>query len=412
MQDLKNLVDYHFNDTEPIRKQFVAKCAEISKLSGVQIDPYYYFEQFDNFSGSIAYFADIQTELYAKLKTKYPELEFGIRGRTKAPLNYYEKVIKKLIQNPFEKPKIYDQFANKIFLMSVQYSIDSINIEDEKVQIESDKELFDIDINDCFDFLYKNSIRAVLVEDLSNIIIDNGEVFILFLDKEDNTTKKLPLSNAIHYRKSSKDDLVPYCYEIRKDILEFYETKKFERKKTKNYIKSPKESGYESIQDSYYSTEYDVGIETQIKTFDMDKNAKDDPMQCRTTYKPGVKDLNNNSIYRVPKYALTTGRKDTNIPLTYTPAEDVCFKYTFDFLKEDYLKLKVNNFDFQKTFGMSKEDYSNSYEKKFRMSKEDYIKWKAHHFSYEKAFGMSKEEFESRPLFKKVEDIPSEEIEK
>lgn len=333
-------IDYH---AEMVLKQFEKKCAVLNKKYNSNIDPNYYISQFNLYNSSIRYFSQVQEDLYVKLKESFPNVDFGIRGRTKTALSYFDKVLKKLEKNPFEIAEVLDQFANKIFVRSVIFPIDKIRHHyDGTFSISSGLYNLNFIKGDAFTFDTdsKNSdspSTVVLKNPSEQIIKKEGQVFIKDLDS--GVIRNI--ANA-ELKRSNKNSLVPYLYEMRKISSEFYSDLGFERRKIKDYIVVPKSSGYSALQDSFYSFELNLGIETQFKTQDMETASKEDPKQARNTYKKGSREINQNTLYQVPHYALTTCvyTKDKNKikPITYLPSDDKCLEYTFHITKQDYLK--------------------------------------------------------------------------
>lgn len=329
-----------FNDTEDIYKQFEKKCAHLSKISGIIIKPFDYKLQYEIHEASINDYIDLQTELYEILYNKYSQLEFGMSGRFKSPFSHYEKVIRKFIdlieKDDLRPVEILDDFAMKIFIRSITYPVDKVSIDSEGIYIDCGPDEFRIsdnpDAQDAFEFDYKGKIINVLVENgQSNIWIDGRVPYISTTLNDEKIT--LPLNSAIQYKRSNKEDLVPYCYSIPKDVEEFYNSKGFITKKRKDYIARPKESGYSSNQYSFFSEEQNLGVECQIRTQDMEKYNN---LERELGYKPSEKTISANSLSKTPRFVLTTKFPDGVHTYAMTDAE--CFEYIFGMSLKDYSK--------------------------------------------------------------------------
>lgn len=325
-----------WNDIEPIYKQFEKKCSILTRLSGIIINPNDYQLQYELHASSMDSYISFQTDLYKTLYEKYPNLEFGMSGRLKSHFSHYEKVIRKFIElierDEFRVVEILDDYAIKIFILSINYPIDKISIDIEGIYIDSGADEFRINDKDTFEFLYDGkSLNIPVKDEQSNIWIDNGVPYICtnYNDKE----IVLPLSTAITYKRSNKEDLVDYCYEIQKDIESFYNSKGFDTKKRKDYISRPKASGYSSRQCSFYSEEESLGIECQIRTYDMECFSNE---ERKIKYKPNEQKLSSNSLKKISRFVLTTRFGDGYKTYAMTDAE--CFEYIFGMSLQDYRK--------------------------------------------------------------------------
>lgn len=117
---------------------------------------------------------------------------------------------------------------------------------------------------------------------------------------------------------------------------------------TKDYIKNPKENGYQSlhilVEDS---TNTDCSYETQIRTFDMEEYSKKDEAAHRA-YKPRL--FNDKSTLRVPKYSTISPFVDSNgdpimVDLTLKEAFYHFYNVSFDQYKSELTEIqKVINF--------------------------------------------------------------------
>lgn len=336
-----------FNDDEDIYKQFEKKVAYINRLTGLKINPVDYKLQYELHEASMPDYMELQRKLYEMIYIKHPELEFGMSGRLKSPLSHYEKVIRKFIElikkDNFKPVEILDDYAIKIFIFSVDYAIDKVSVDTEGIYIDSGTDEFRIDditnetdenknAQDAFEFVYDDSTINVLVEkDLTNISIINDIPYISA--KIGNVDVNLRLDTATKYKRSHKEDLVPYCYSIQREVEEFYNSNGFDTKKRKDYIARMKESGYSSLQCSFYSEEQDLGLECQIRTQDMEKFNNQERMYG---YKPNEKKLSANSLGKTPHFVLTTLFPDGVHNYAMTDSE--CFEYMYGITLKEYRK--------------------------------------------------------------------------
>lgn len=333
-------------DTEPIYKQFEKKCATLSKISGVIINPNEYQLQYNLHASSMDSYISFQTELYENLYGKYPNLQFGMAGRLKSPFSHYEKVIRKFVdlfeKDRYETVEILDDYAIKIFIMSVNYPITKVDTDSKGIYVDSDTDEFRISDNDVFEFKFgKKIINVPVKENKSNIFISNGIPYITtIIDKEIT----LPLKEAVTYKRSNKEDLVDYCYDFQKDVEQFYNSKGFQTKKRKDYISRPKPSGYSSRQCSFYSEEEGLGIECQIRTYDMERYSNE---ERKYGYKPDEKKISQNSLNKISRFTLTTKFPD-GVVYTYPMTDAECFKYIFGVPLQDYRKQMKPTLKFKK----------------------------------------------------------------
>lgn len=336
-----------FNDEEDVYKQFEEKVAYINILTGLNIIPTDYKLQYELHESSMSDYMEMQKKLYEMIHKKHPNLEFGMAGRLKSPLSHYEKVIRKFIElikkNNFKIVEIYDDYAIKIFIFSIDYDIDKVSVDTEGIYIDSGTDEFRIDdvanetienINaqDAFEFDYKGEKINVLVDkDLKNISIVNEIPYIC--TKIEGEDINLKLDTATKYKRSHKEDLVPYCYTIQKELEEFCNSNGFDTKKRKDYIARIKESGYSSLQCSFYSEEEDLGLECQIRTQDMEKFNN---QERKDGYKPNEKKLSSNSLGKTPHFVLTTLFEDGVYNYAMTDSE--CFEYMYGISLKEYRK--------------------------------------------------------------------------
>lgn len=340
----------NFNDDEDIYQQFEKKCLYLSKLSGMKIDPTYYKLQYEIQEASIHDYVELQTEIYKTIDRKFPQIDFGMSGRLKSPFSYYEKIIRKYInlieKDEFVIVEVLDDFAMKIFVSSINYPVDKISVDDDGIYIDSGPDEFRISepnnieypvknklVTDAFEFDYNGKRITVIVEDgMSNVYIDNKIPYICTTINNEKVT--LPLNSAITYKKSHKEDLVPYCAAIQDTVQDFLNSQGFMTKKRKDYIKHPKQSGYSSMQWSYYSEEQSLGLELQTRTYDMDAHSD---WEHGVGYKPNEHNISSNSLNKVPRFVLTTKFPDGIHSLQMTEAE--CFEYIYHMSLKDYRKL-------------------------------------------------------------------------
>ncbi len=354
----------NFNNDEDIYKQFERKCKYLSKLSGIKIDSAYYKLQYEIQEASINDYVELQTQIYKIIDEKFPELDFGISGRLKSPFSYFEKIIKKFVtlieKDEFAMVEVLDTFAMKAFVTSVNYQVDKISVDSDGIYIDSGRDEFRISdpivldvpyknklVTDAFEFNYNGKKITVLVEEsLRNVWIDNNKIpYICTTVNDEKIT--LPLNNAITYKKSHKEDLVPYCSAIQETVQDFLNSKGFDTKKRKDYIKHPKPSGYSSMQSSYYSEEQSLGVEFQTRTYDMELYSN---WERSMVYKPNEHKISSNSLDMVPRYILTTNFNNSIESLQMSEAE--CFEYLYHMSLKDYRKLMKyrteNNNDLEK----------------------------------------------------------------
>lgn len=346
-----------WNDDEPIYKQFEEKCATLSKLSGLVIDPYTYQVQYEAQKSSVDYYMDSQSELYGFLYNKYPNVEFAMAGRLKSPFSYYEKVIRKYIEqlskDEFRIVEVLDVYAIKVFLLNINYPVDKVSIDTEGIYIDSGPNEFRIDKDDCFEFIHEGkAITALVNEGATNVYVDNSTPRIC--TTRNNEDFDFPLNKATTYKKSSKEHLTKYCYKFQEDIATFYNDRKFTTRKMKDYIASPKASGYSSLQWSFYSEEESLGIECQTRTYDMEKFNN---IEHEEVYKPNEHELTRNALKKVPRFALTTR---TNFSeegyTTWRWDEAECFEYLFGTSLKEYRKKMQPTVEFKKDNSGEKRD--------------------------------------------------------
>ena len=394
----KGTKEYHYVADDYIQPQidkFIKKCNNLNKIYNSKIDPNFYIKQFRNYhdklenlptdnpikyyiqippshekyntlksyeliytpktSSSIEYSSFLQNELFKYLKFLYPELDFAIRGRTKTAKSNFDKLAEKLEDDPYNTVKINDEFANRIFIHSRNVPIENLYFDQDGIHICSGLEDLLISKGDVIHFPQETGLHSILVNDLSILkqqkkydTKNQSTINDVFIDipSNDGLTNSISIKNCI-CEKSSSDILIPYCYKLKQAISTFYNSIGFSLLKEKDYIATPKPNGYTSLQDSYILDLFGLTIETQIMTADMQKASKEDPKQSRNTYNVGSRELNEDSVYQVPRYALTTLFEHISSPQsphdvicqTYVPDDDNCFYYTFKKSFSDYVSL-------------------------------------------------------------------------
>ncbi len=337
----KRLLDW--NDEEPIFKQFEKKCSTLSKISGMQIDPYQYQSQYETHKIARETYKTLQTDLYRSIYEKYPEIEFGMAGRIKSPFSHYEKVIRKYIElfkrDEFKPVEILDDFAIKLFIFYHNYQIDKVSTDSEGIYIDSGPDEFRIELGDCFVFNYGEKQHIAIVKEekvrqktKSNVGISSDKIPYIITTTPDNIVHTFNLKDAKFYKKSTKQCLTTSCYDFQKDIESFFSDRQYTIKKRKDYISNPKPSGYTSIQSSFFSKKANLGIECQIRTYDMEKFSTKEHDEG---YKPNAHRVSLNSLQRTPLFSFTTKFPDQSI-VTYLMDEEESFEYLFKMSLEDY----------------------------------------------------------------------------
>ncbi len=329
-----------WDNTKPIYKQFEQKCEILTNLSGLIISPEDYQIQYEAQKSSVNKYMDLQDELYRFLYHKYPNVEFAMAGRLKSPFSYYEKVIRKfieqLLKDEYKIVKVLDVYAMKVLLTNINYPIDKVSVDMQGIYIDCGPNEFRIEKDDCFEFSHEgNTISAVVKEGASNIYIDHVTPHICTTTR-DKKDLILPLSLASIYKKSSKEHLVKYCYKFQEDIGEFCNHKKFETKKMKDYIEKEKPSGYASLQWSFYSEEDALGIECQTRTLDMEIFNNKERAEY---YKPDEHKLTKNALQKMPYFALTTRVNFAEEGFTtWRWNDEECFEYLYGIPLKEYRK--------------------------------------------------------------------------
>lgn len=346
-----------WNDSESIYRQFEEKCAILSEISGLVINPDDYQVQYEAQKSSVNYYMDSQNELYGFLYKKYPNIEFAMAGRLKSPFSYFEKVIRKYInqlsKDEFRIVEVLDVYAIKVFLLNINYPVDKVSIDSEGIYVDSGANEFRIEKDDCFEFTNDGkTINAIVKEGATNVYVDNSTPRIC--TTRNNEDFDFPLNTATTYKKSSKDHLVKYCYKFQEDIAEFYNNQNFTTRKMKDYIASPKASGYSSLQWSFYSEKESLGVECQTRTYDMEKFNN---IEHEEVYKPNEHELTRNALKKVPRFALTT---KTNFSeegyTTWRWEEPECFQYLFGMSIQEYRKKMQPTVEFKKDTPGEKRD--------------------------------------------------------
>lgn len=318
--------------------QFITLCKELARSLSLEVDPYFYINRYNDYTSKegINKFIKVQEGMYSKLKSAHPDIDFGIRGRTKSSFSFFQKILNKLEEFP-EAPVIYDEFANKIFIRSRNCRIHSTGINKEGPYIIYGKEHIPINPNDIIEINLNNECYRITISTLhKTLCVKNNNIYV----KGPNNLL-IPIQNATLI-KSNENELNPRCYDFSNEINDFYSELNFKSLAQKDYIAHPKKCGYSSLHHAY-SGSFEMHhflIETQIKTADMELDSKTKPGQNRSTYKPESRILTPNSINKVPTYILTTAFASQTDFSKFTcgsiiaPPEK-CWKYTFKDVKED-----------------------------------------------------------------------------
>lgn len=342
----------YFDDKEDIYEQFEKKCAYISRKFNIVIHPSDYRLQYNAYKGLTNYFADMQTSLYETISNKHNNIDFSIHGRFKSEYSHFEKIIRKFVQmieNDTIKPvQVFDDFAMTFLLLSVNYPIRKVGIDLNGIYIDPQDSLDEFRIarpivldapytkntlvTDAFEFDYNGKLTVLVEEGQKNIFIEDNIPYIA--TTIDNQKIKLPLNLAKTYKKSSRDSLIPYNLLIQDNIEEFFIEKKFMPTKKKDYISNPKESGYSSIQCSFYSEESGLCLECQNRTYDMELYNK---WERTIGYKPKETTLSRNALSKTPIYLQTT-KFPTGVVQTNIMNEGECFELCYGIPLLDYHK--------------------------------------------------------------------------
>lgn len=128
------------------------------------------------------------------------------------------------------------------------------------------------------------------------------------------------------------------CYQVEKALYDFRINTDFRMKNRKDYITNPKDNGYQSLhllmEDK---TNPDCTYETQIRTYDMEYQAKKDSNISHKKYKPRL--INEVSSIQVPKYSEVTNfwDSDGNPVILDLPMKDSFYHY-YDISLDQYRK--------------------------------------------------------------------------
>lgn len=343
-------------DNIDIIEQFKTMCKDLEQTSKQPIDTQFYIDRYYLYTSekAINEFKDIQERMYIYLKSIYPNIDFGIRGRTKSPFSYFQKILNKLEEDPHTNAYVNDECANKIFIRSRDCKMQKANYDAEGPYITQGKEIIRITPGDVLCVNFNGNYYNINVTSIAKSLdLRDNHIYV-------KTPEGLiiPIENGI-LKKCNNNYLIPFCYKFRDLVDEFCKNENGELIKQTDYIASPKESGYSSLQDSYVivSKDFRLSTETQIKTADMEIDSKTNPKQKRSFYKPESKVLSPNSIYKVPIYILTTAFEPQKYSLekftcaSIIASPEQCWNYTFkekqkdnpelyDTLKEKYIALR------------------------------------------------------------------------
>ncbi|MBR6505137.1 MAG: hypothetical protein IKT41_05500 [Clostridia bacterium] len=135
--------------------------------------------------------------------------------------------------------------------------------------------------------------------------------------------------------------LTNLCYEFEQALQEFRTSKKgndFNIVLKKDYITNPKENGYQSIHlINEDTTNPDCIYETQIRTFDMEEQSKNDEKIAHDTYKPRI--IDQYAPLKVPIYTSITPFKDNNNALhIITLPPDEAFYHFYGIRFSEYMQ--------------------------------------------------------------------------
>lgn len=135
---------------------------------------------------------------------------------------------------------------------------------------------------------------------------------------------------------TSEPVLMAYCYKMKSFLENYYSNLGIEISRIKDYIASPKESGYEALHLSgKVLNENSRKFETQIKTVKMEEIAKHGSANHAEKYKP--RQLGNYPIAKVPHY-LTIFTSDDGQILSHELSLSERFQYFYNIPYETYLE--------------------------------------------------------------------------
>lgn len=140
---------------------------------------------------------------------------------------------------------------------------------------------------------------------------------------------------------NDEEVLTNYCYKIEKYLKEYYASIgiNIEPGREKDYIKKPKESGYQALHISgTVPNDNNRKFEMQIKTEKMDNCAKYGNANHAEKYKPRA--LGNNPLTNVPLFATIKNTKTK--PEMYELSFEQCFQYFYNIPYEKYLESRKN----------------------------------------------------------------------
>lgn len=200
----------------------------------------------------------------AYLQQKFPELVFNIKIRIKSPISYNKKLNENILDG--KTPYINDIIAERIILS--EYN--------------------------------SNKDRILLKKKYAN----NKEILKQLNDEDEKELREMcdKIAKALY------DFRINTNFRMKKDITtnESYSEKEYI---TKDYIKHPKENGYESIHILMeHKDNKDFTYETQIRTLQMESMSKTSGEIAHIKYKPRA--LNDLSPNRVPIYSEVTSFVD------------------------------------------------------------------------------------------------------
>lgn len=244
------------------------------------LDAYLKHPQFVELSDRYEYYSteykdkikDYSSQERKFLQEQFPDMVFNIKVRMKSKSSYEEKENQCILSN--ESPFINDIIAERIIISEFNGSRDPKVLEEACYTIA--KALYDFRINT--DFRMKENFNI-----------------------------------SVHSAKTDKEFI------------------------SKDYIANPKENGYKSLHIlTEDKTNPDCCYETQIRTFYMEEQSKnDDQMSHSKRYKPRL--LNDLSVLKVPKYSEVTNFSDiTGNPIVIDVPTKLSFYHYYGISIENY----------------------------------------------------------------------------
>lgn len=211
----------------------------------------------------------------------------------------------------YNNPRV-EELLNRYKLYSTEYKdiITNYSISERKfIQEIFPNLIFNIKIRQKSEYSYKKKLNDRLKDDLnSNLYLHDIIAERIIISQLD---KNVPIPNDDKEFEKYEKKLQETCFEISKALNNFRKNSDFSLIQEKNYIKNPKESGYQSIHDiMQHNLIPDCMFETQIRTLYMEKMSKTSGEIAHTKYKPRL--LNDVSISKLPVYTEITPFLDAN----------------------------------------------------------------------------------------------------